>query len=113
MKKRPILIIILTLFTYLNCQASVILNNTFYTSKRFGLNTVGQEFSITFKDFKISTDFESFMEKYNGTFFTPSYIYYGTGIEYKNIGIMHYCLHDLDRKTSSSYPIRNKIYFQW
>ena len=73
---------------FIHCQSvfgTVFLNSTFYTGKRFGLNTVGQSFSFEFKDFKIKTDFESFMGKFQGTFFSPSLINYGTGFEYKQL----------------------------
>ena len=94
--------------------ANLALNSEYYMGQRFGLVTVGQKISFVInKDIKLETDFESFMKKYNGTFFSPSHIYFGTGIEYKQFGIIHYCLHDLDNISGNRYPIRNKFYFQW
>ena len=68
-----------------------VFNSNYYSGKRFGLTTVGQRFNFHItKDIRINTDFESMMNKFAGTFFSPGMIYYGTGIEYKNFGMMHY-----------------------
>ena len=95
-------------------NATVIINSDYYTSERFGLQSVGQQISLSFNDeLIIKTDFESFLSDFSGTFFSPSKIYYGAGIQYKQLGIMHYCMHNLDDSSSNTYPVRNKIYFQW
>ena len=95
-------------------MAKPLFNNEYYSGKRFELVTVGQRFNVHFTDnFRFNTDFESFMNKFAGTFFSPGKIYYGTGFEYKNFGWMHYCLRDLDKSSGVLYPIRNKFYIQW
>ena len=111
-KKQLLSILLLALTTI--CQANTTINSEFYTGKRLGVVTVGQKISLTIgKDITIQTDFESFLESFNTTYFSPGKIYYGTGIQYKQLGIMHYCLHSIDQAQTNTFPIRNKIYFQW
>ena len=94
--------------------AKPVLNSEYYTGKRLGLVTVGQRLNLSItKDIIFRTDFESFLAKFNGTFFSPAKIYFGTGIEYKQLGLMHYCLHSIDEASSDRFPIRNKFYFKW
>lgn len=88
----------------------------FYKGMRNMYSTVGQESNFQLvNDLFVKTDFETYMGGYSDTVqaFAPKMINFGIGFKYKQIGFMHYCLHDIDNVTPVIYPIKNKVSFSW
>ncbi|RAP31375.1 hypothetical protein DID76_02950 [Candidatus Marinamargulisbacteria bacterium SCGC AG-414-C22] len=95
-------------------NANTTINNRYYIGQGLDKVKVGQELAIKITNsLWLKTDFESYLKSFNGTFFSPEKINFGLGIEYKQWGWIHYCMHDLDQSSDFKYPIRNKFYVQW
>ena len=102
------------LFIPISIIHSSSINTIFYSNYRTDTITVGQRFLwFGSKNLEFFTDFESYLEQFNQSSFTPSKINYGIGFRYKHFSWEHHCLHDIDRKSGLYYPVKNKFSWSW
>ena len=87
---------------------------TFYSGYLNDQITVGQELSVRFaKNLLIYTGFESYLDSFEMTYFSPSMIDYKLGLSYKQLGWEHSCIHALDKISDDILPIRDRFYVVW
>ena len=86
----------------------------FYSGLLKNQVTVGQFLSLSVTPgFMVYTGFESYLQSFEGTYFSPSMIDYMLGIKFKNFGWEHACLHVLDKNREKNLPIRDRFYMEW
>ena len=86
----------------------------FYTGIRNHEFSVGQKFELNLgQNWTIQTDFESFLDGFHDASFVPNKINFGVGVQYKQWGWTHYCLHDLDTLVPLKYPKKDRFYVVW
>ena len=86
----------------------------FYSGLLKNQVTVGQFLSLSVTPgFVVYTGFESYLQSFEGTYFSPSMIDYMLGIKLENFGWEHACLHVLDKNREKNLPIRDRFYMEW
>ena len=113
MRLKNIIIILLCLTHY--CFATIHVQNYSLSSGMIhDIITVGQDVEILILNkITLYTGFESYMKKFNTTYFSPSIIDYRLGIKIEHLGWEHSCMHSLDSISSSQLPIRDRFYLTW
>tara|TARA_B100000427_G_scaffold59703_1_gene46977 strand:- start:587 stop:928 length:342 start_codon:yes stop_codon:yes gene_type:complete len=87
---------------------------TFYSGYLNNQITVGQELSVLLmSDLLVYTGFESYLNSFEMTYFSPSLIDYKLGFMFKQFGWEHSCIHSLDKISDVTLPIRDRFYVVW
>ena len=97
------------------CLASPRLEKlTFFSGYLRDQVTVGQEVSIRLlDDVLLYTGFESYLNSFESTYFSPSMIDYKLGLTLKQLGWERSCIHALDQESDDVLPIRDRFYVVW
>ena len=76
--------------------------------------SVGQSLSVSlFDSLVLYTDFESYLQSFEGSYFSPSLLDYKLGIALGQFAWEHSCVHQLDNQASAVLPIRDRFSWSW
>ena len=86
----------------------------FYTGTGDKQIFVGQSLVVKLREhLSLSTEFESYLQSFEGTYFSPSLLDYKIGVSGKYVGWEHSCVHALDKQNSLQLPIRDRFFVRW